>query len=212
MPENSTPNAHRIRREPARDRIGDPHGPFVYDVRALGRRPGTMRPFRTSAPAAERLGSDLIGVPAGAPLAVDVRLESVTEGVLVTGTVTAPVRGECARCLEPVADELVVDVCELFAYPDSTTDETTGEDEVHRLEGDFLDLEPVVRDAVVLGLPWTPLCRPDCGGLCPDCGQRIDDLPVGHAHETIDPRWAALAAFAPADAGPDEAPEDMTKE
>jgi uncharacterized protein len=63
-------------------------------------------------------------------------------------------------------------------------------------------VEPVVRDAVILGLPWTPLCRPDCAGLCPDCGQRLDDLPADHTHEQLDPRWAALAAFAsPADPG-----------
>jgi uncharacterized protein len=212
MSENSTPHTQRHRREPARDRIGEPGGPFAYDVRALGRRPGSMREVRRSAPATAALGSDVIGVPAGAPLVADVRLESVTEGVLVTGTVTAPVRGECGRCLEPITDELVVEVCELFAYPDSTTDETTGRDEVHRIEGDYLDLEPVVRDAVVLGLPWTPLCRPDCGGLCPDCGQRIDDLPAGHAHESIDPRWAVLAAFTTPDGSPGGASDETTKE
>jgi uncharacterized protein len=96
-----------------------------------------------------------------------------------------------------------VDVVELFAWPDSVTDETTSADEVHRIVGDYLDIEPVVRDGVVLGLPWTPLCRPDCAGLCPTCGQRLDDLPAGHAHETIDPRWAGLAKFADDAAEPD---------
>jgi uncharacterized protein len=202
MPENSTPTSHRSR---PRQRRGpghsgaDPNSPFVFDVRSLGRRPGTMREDRRSVPAPTALGSDLIGVPAGAPLAVDVRLESVTEGVLVTGTVTAPLYGQCARCLEPITDELVVDVVELFAYPDSVTDETTGEDEVHRIEGDYLDIEPVVRDGLVLGMPWTPLCGPDCAGLCSTCGQRLDDLPAGHTHETMDPRWAALAKFASSD-------------
>jgi DUF177 domain-containing protein len=186
MPENSTPTPRRL--------VPDPRSPFVYDVRTLGRRPGSMREDRRSVPAPAALGSDLIGVPAGAPLAVDVRLESVTEGVLVTGTVTAPLRGECARCLDPITDELAVDVVELFAYPDSVTDETTEQDEVQRIVADLVDLEPVVRDAIVLGLPWTPVCRDDCAGLCPTCGERLDDLPVDHAHETIDPRWAALAA------------------
>ncbi len=193
MPENSTPHPHRAAWRP------DPASPYVFDVRPLGRRAGTLREYRRSVPAPAALGSDLIGVPEGAPLAVDVRLESVTEGVLVQGTVTAPVRGECARCLDPVADELVVDMVELFAYPDSVTDETTTEDEVHRVEGDYLDLFPVVRDAVVLGLPWTPLCRPDCAGLCPTCGERLEELPEGHAHMTIDPRWAALAALVDGD-------------
>jgi len=158
-----------------------------------------MREYRRSLPAPAELGLDLIAVPEGAPLVLDVRLEAVTEGVLVTGTVTAPVRGECGRCLEPISDELSVDVCELFAYAGSTTDETTEQDEVHRVNGDHLDVEPVVRDAVVLALPFQPLCRPDCGGLCPSCGQRLDELPAGHTHDVIDPRWAALAAFTDAD-------------
>jgi uncharacterized protein len=175
-------------------------------VRPLGRRPGSMRTDRRSLPAPAALGSDLIGVPDGAPLTVDVRLESVTEGVLVTGTVTAPLAGECARCLDPITDELVVDLMELFAYPDSVTDETSGEDEVHRIENDLLDLEPVVRDSVVLGLPWTPLCNPDCAGLCSTCGQRLDDLPEDHSHETLDPRWAALKGLAT------EPSQDPTKE
>ena len=178
---------------------------FVFDLRELGRRAGALREYRRSVPAPADLGLDLIGVPEGAPLALDVRLESVTEGVLVTGTVRAPLTGQCGRCLEPVSDELDVDVCELFAYRDSATDETTEQDEVHRVDGDLLDVEPVVRDAVVLALPWTPLCRPDCAGLCPECGQRLDDLPAGHAHEVTDPRWAALAKFAAEDSATDPA-------
>jgi uncharacterized protein len=165
---------------------------MVFDLRELGRRAGSLRDYRRSVPAPAALGLDLVGVSEGAPLALELRLESVTEGVLVTGTITAPITGQCGRCLDPVSDELAVDVCELFAYPDSATDETTELDEIHRIEGELLDLEPVVRDAIVLGLPWTPLCRPDCAGLCPTCGQRLDDLPAGHAHEVIDPRWAAL--------------------
>ena len=154
-----------------------------------------MREFRRSVPAPAGLGLEIIGVPEGAPLELDLRLESVTEGVLVTGTVTGPLRGECGRCLDPVAQDFTVDVCELFAYPDSVTDETTEQDEVRRIEDELLDLEPVVRDLVVLGLPWTPLCKPDCAGLCPTCGERLDDLPADHTHEAIDPRWAALASF-----------------
>lgn len=173
--------------------------PFVFDLRELGRRPGTLREYRRRVLAPAGFGLDVIGVPEGAPLVLDFRLESVTEGVLVTGTVSAPVTGQCGRCLDPVSDDLAVDVCELFAYPDSATDETSEEDEVHRIAGDLLDTEPMVRDVVVLALPWTPLCRPDCAGLCPTCGQRLDDLPAGHAHEQLDPRWAALAAIAAAD-------------
>ncbi len=176
--------------KPARGR-----SPFAFDLRELGRRPGSLKEYRRSVPAPTGLGLDVIGVPEGAPLALELRLESVTEGVLVTGIVSAPVVGQCGRCLDPVTDELDVEVCELFAYRDSVTDETTEPDEVHRIVGDLLDVEPVVRDVVVLALPWTPLCRPDCPGLCPGCGKRLDELPADHTHEMIDPRWAALAAF-----------------
>ena len=143
----------------------------------------------------------MVGVPEGMPLVVDVRLEAVTEGVLATGSVTGTVSGECGRCLTEFTDDLAVEFVELFAYPDSATEETTDSDEVPRLEAEHLDLEPVVRDAVVLSLPLTPLCRADCGGLCPECGELIDDLPDGHTHDAQpDPRWAALTErFAAAD-------------
>jgi len=188
MPEKTTPTQHGSNR-------ADPRSPFVIDVREVGRRPGSMRAYRRTIPAPTGLALEFIGIPEGAPLTIDFRLESVTEGVLVTGSATGPLTGECGRCLDPVSDELVVDFCELFAYRDSLTDETTEQDEVHRLDGDYVDVEPVVRDAVVLGLPFTPLCRPDCAGLCATCGQRLDDVPVDHAHDVLDPRWAALAAF-----------------
>ncbi len=158
-------------------------------------RPGSMITFDETVQAPSRIGIELIAIPEGAPVELDLRLESVSEGVLVSGTVSAPTAGECSRCLTPVAGDVEIHLTELFAYPDSVTDETTEQDEVHRLEKDLLDLEPVVRDAVVLGLPWTPLCQPDCAGLCPTCGARFDDLPPGHTHDLLDPRWAALAAF-----------------
>lgn len=170
----------------------DPKAPFVLDTRTLGGRTGSSKDLRWTVPAPTGLDLDVVGVPAGTPIELDLRLESVTEGVLVTGTVTAPTEGECSRCLDPVQATCVVDIMELYAYPDSTTDETTDEDEVPRLVDDLIDLEPAVRDTVVLGLPLTPLCRPDCPGLCPQCGQRLADVPADHSHEQIDPRWAAL--------------------
>ncbi len=179
MPENRK-SQHRL----------DPRKPLVVDTRELGRRPGSMREVRFPAPAPEGLGVELIGVPPGAEIDLDLRLESVMEGVLVSGVATAPLTGECGRCLEPVSDTLAVDLQELFVYPDS---EPEGDDgDLARMEGDLLDLEPVLRDAVVLALPLTPLCREDCGGLCAECGERLDDLPEDHGHGAPDLRWAAL--------------------
>ena len=152
-----------------------------------------MRTVERVIAAPKGLGLEIIQVPEGADLRLDLRLESVSEGVLVTGTVSGSAEGECARCLRPVSIELSVDIQELFAYPDSTTDATTEQDEVGRIQGDLIDLEPAVRDAVVLALPTRPLCRDDCPGLCPGCGAHWDDLPADHGHdERIDPRWAAL--------------------
>lgn len=168
-------------------------GPWVIDTRDLGRRPGSSRDVVRTAPAPTAFGlPDVIAVPEGADVALDLLLESVVEGVLVSGTATAPLTGECSRCLDPITDEITVDLTELYAYPDSTTDETTEEDEVSRLVDDLVELEPVVRDALVLALPQVPLCGEDCRGLCPDCGAKWADLGPDHRHETIDPRWAAL--------------------
>jgi uncharacterized protein len=182
---------------PRQHRRLDPHAPLVVDTRELGRRPGSMRRLQTTVPAPDHLAIEVIGVPKGADLELDLRLESVMEGVLVSGTVVAPLVGECGRCLEPVADEIEVEIAELFAYEDSTTRETVDdEDEVSFMVGDLLDLEPVLRDAIVVELPLTPLCAPDCPGLCADCGERLEVGAPPHDHPVVDPRWAALQAFA----------------
>lgn len=173
----------------------DPRDPFVLDTRELGRRPGSMRTVQLSAPAPVGLGiEDLIGVPVGAELELDLRLESVMDGVLVTGTVTGPVTGECGRCLADVSDTLTVQVQELFLYPEESAHRDE-EDELPQLVGDLLDLTPTLRDAVVLALPLNPLCREDCQGLCATCGERLDDLPEGHTHDSTDARWGALAGL-----------------
>ena len=174
----------------ARDRL-DPRAPFVLDIRELGRRPGTMRRLEKTVPAPAGLGLGAIGVgvPEGSDVELDARLESVQEGVLVTATVTVTVAGECSRCLDELDREVELDVQELFVY-DQAEDTEPG-DEEPALDGDLLDLEPAVRDAVVLALPVAPLCRDDCPGLCPECGAHLADDPEHH-HETSDPRWSAL--------------------
>jgi uncharacterized protein len=163
------------------------------DLRELGRRAGSMQEIERTVPAPADWRVEMVGVPAGAQATLRLRLESVMEGVLVSGDVEVPLAGTCARCLEPFEDTLELDVQELYAYAGSTTEATSEEDEVRRIEGDVLDLEPLLRDTVVLALPLAPVCTEDCAGLCVDCGQRLDDLPADHAHEVLDPRWAGLA-------------------
>lgn len=153
-----------------------------------------MQQIQRSVPAPGDLGiGGVVGVPEGADIELDLRLEAVMEGVLVSGSARAPLAGECVRCLDAIDSETTVEFQELYAYPDRVENSDTAADEdVRVVEGELIDLEPTLRDAVVLALPQAPLCREDCPGLCPQCGARLADDPT-HKHETTDPRWAALA-------------------
>jgi uncharacterized protein len=184
----------------------DSRAPLVIDTRELGRRAGSMREVTRTVPAPASLGIDVIGVPEASPLELNLRLEAVVDGVLVSGTARARLAGECVRCLEPVSSEVDVTLQELYVYPEDPAHATYGhgpraaqaapadsddEDGISRLEGDLIDLEPVLRDAIVLALPFRPVCRDDCPGLCPECGALLADDPA-HQHASTDPRWAAL--------------------
>ena len=179
----------------------DHRDPLVLSTRALGRRPGSMRTESLVVPAPEGLGVEMVSVPKGADIRLELRLEAVMEGVLVSGTGLVPIEGECARCLEPISQSVEVEFQELFVYSDTRSGGHADDDE-RRLEGDFVDLEPVLRDAVVLDLPLSPLCREDCPGLCVECGVRLADAEPGHHHDAVDPRWAALRSLTD-EAGPD---------
>lgn len=151
-------------------------------------------------PAPADLGTDVISVPEGQLLPLSTRLESVVEGVLVTGTVRATAVGACVRCLDPVSIPVESRFQELFAYADRAAHhrEVGAEDdetEQHVVVDGHIDLEPLLRDTVVPALPFQPVCREDCLGLCAQCGVRMEDDP-GHEHVDIDPRWSALAALA----------------
>lgn len=166
-----------------------PRDSFVVDTKPLGRRPGAMREEFRTVPAPADLALEMIGVPEGSDMELDLRLEAVMEGVLASGTVRAALSGECARCLDPVTAEVEVGFQELYVYPES---QEAGEEE-SRLDGELMNLEPAVRDAVVLALPLSPLCGEDCPGLCAECGARLADAGPGHEHaKPIDPRWQAL--------------------
>jgi uncharacterized protein len=181
MPHGSRKNLTRI----------DPRDPFVIDTLTLGRRPGSMRKDSYAVPAPADLGVEMVSVPEGTEIELDFRLEAVMEGVLVSGTARSPLSGECARCLDPLTSSIEVEFQELYVYSDTRSGESADDDE-RRLEGDLIDLEPVVRDAMVLALPLSPLCRDDCPGLCTDCGVRLADAGPDHHHDAVDPRWAAL--------------------
>jgi uncharacterized protein len=174
----------------------------VFDTHELGRRPGALKRLTRSAAAPKDFGIDgVIGVPEGAPVELRIRLESVMEGVLVTGTARATAEGECVRCLEPVRQDVAADFQEMFSYPDADdrgrskqaepADDAEDDEDRLYIEDGLFDLEPVLRDAVVLALPMQPVCRETCAGLCSECGIRLDENP-DHHHDAVDPRWASL--------------------
>ena len=190
-----------------------PRGALVFDMRQLGRQAGSALTQTRIVPAPDDLRLELIRVPAGTDVALEVRFEAVSEGVLATGTAIAPLAGECARCLAPVSSSVTVGFQELYLYPDGRhgkhdkhdryakhdehDEEQQDAEELYYLDGDLLDLEPAFRDAVVLALPMSPLCREDCPGLCAECGVPLADADPGHRHEAAaDPRWAALRQLA----------------
>ncbi len=153
------------------------------------------------------LGSEVICVGAGSMVRLDLRLESVMEGVLVTGTISGLAAGQCGRCLVDVRQDVDAAITELFAYPGRRPAEDVDQDDLHELDGDLIDLEPVLRDAVVPALPFQPVCREDCPGLCSECGARLADHP-GHQHDAVDPRWAALQTLAVAGGEPTDPKEE----
>jgi uncharacterized protein len=173
----------------------DLRNPLVFDTRDLG--PGVARTLTRTVPAPEHMGVEMARVPAGSDLELEVQLEGVTEGVLVTASATGPLAGECARCLEPFTAVLKVGFQELFvaggpAEPSAAADG----DDSYRLDGSgLLDLEPALRDAIVLELPLSPLCEEACQGLCAECGVRLADAGPGHGHEQRGAMWAALKDF-----------------
>jgi uncharacterized protein len=165
---------------------------FVFDMRALGQNPGEFKDEKLTVSAPDGVGSGLVLVPAGADVALDLRFEAVSEGVLVTGSAVAPLAGECARCLDPLTTSIEVSFQELYRYlPDPGEDKDDGEERF--LDGDLLDLEPAFRDAVVLALPLSPLCQDDCAGLCVECGAKLAEVGPDHGHGVkVDPRWELL--------------------
>ena len=188
-------------------------GAFLLNTHELPRRAGEMKEYQLDIEAPFRVGVPLIGVPEKDVIEIDVRCESVTEGILVTADIYAVAVGECIRCLDPV--ELVIDrkIQELYRY-EPTDDKgrksrkkeedlvDLDEDELLYVEGEQVNLEAPVLDAIILNLPVNPLCDEDCLGLCPDCGEKWDNLPEDHSHGVVDARWAGLAGLA-LEPGPD---------
>lgn len=168
--------------------------PFVFDVRALTGKPGAYDRVNVTEPAGPGVRTEVVAVPETAPIAVQAMLESVREGILVTGMAAAEGAAVCSRCLDPITVQLEAALQELYVWTaDQAEVDDLGERAPH-LDGELLDLQASVRDGLILEMPLAPLCADDCPGLCPQCGTRLADEP-DHQHDVSDPRWAALSAL-----------------
>jgi len=184
---------------------------FLFNTHELPRRAGEMKEYQLDLEILEPVGVPLVAVPAGDVIEVDMRLESVAEGILLSADIYAIAKGECIRCLDPVEVTVERKIQELYRY-EPTNDKggkrkkhssrTDTSDEIDLdavdelwLDGNEMNLEVPIRDAIVLDLPVNPLCSEACLGLCPDCGEKWEKLPEDHAHEVIDARWAGLAGL-----------------
>ena len=179
--------------------------PYLLNTHDLPRRAGEMKEYELDIEAPERVGVPLIGVAQGDIIEVDARLESVTEGVLLSAEIYAVARGECIRCLDPVEMEVERTIQELYRYEpthdkskrkhrDDDDIDLEAEDEL-QMDGDVLNLEIPIIDAIILALPINPLCADECLGLCPDCGEKWETLPDDHTHDVVDPRWSGLKSL-----------------
>lgn len=159
---------------------------LIINVRDLVRKPGDSKSQSLTVQLVEPLEVGIVALPKDSELRVDLLLESVQEGILASGKVEGVASGECSRCLKPIVLPLGVDFEELFAYSGVSDDDLL-------VVNDQLDLNQVVIDSVVLSLPFQPVCRQDCLGLCSVCGARLDEH-QDHGHEeAVDARWAPLS-------------------
>ena len=195
--------------------------PFLFNTHDLPRRPGEMREYELTIDSHETLGFEVLAIAQDEPIDIDLRIESVAEGVLATATVRTEASGECGRCLDPVFYDVDESFQELYEYVEDprqarkknkpgkpgnkrtqkSDDDDLDEDLVRQMDGELIDLDGPIRDAIILNLPINPLCDAECPGLCPDCGLKWIELPEDHEHAPADIRWAGLENWKSGDTG-----------
>ncbi|MDF7664345.1 DUF177 domain-containing protein [Bifidobacterium sp. ESL0763] len=183
---------------------------WAIPVGQISARPGMSKPVDGDFPAPSGIGDNIVGVREGDSVRVHGSFDSIADGLVFMGRFTAPMHAECTRCLKPIDRDWDLDVTAFFPYDSSQAADTrhgkhgevdivAGEDEAEDTyplshDGGFADIEALLRDTMVEHLPLQPLCRPDCKGLCSQCGVNLNDNP-GHHHDVIDNRFAALAGL-----------------
>lgn len=180
--------------------------PWAVSVAQVASRPGQSKEIDATFPAPSGIGDEIVGVDEGADVSVVGSFDSIVDGLILNARISAPVHAECTRCLKPIQRDWTVNVTSFFPYEDKSAagkngkeeevDIIAGEDEAEDtyplLDGGvWADLEALLRDTLVEELPLQPLCKPDCKGLCSQCGIDLNENP-DHQHDMTDIRFAAL--------------------
>lgn len=165
--------------------------PFVVNVAKIDSTVGAKAEISVAGPI-EGLQTSGSKVSSDDQVTFEGRLESIDGGIVAKGKVSATWSGECRRCLGVARGVVTSKVRELF-------ESRPTEGETYELKGHEVDLEPMVRDAVMLELPVAPVCKSDCKGLCSECGANLNEGDCGCDREVSDPRWAALDALKTSD-------------
>ena len=169
--------------------------PWAIPVAQIASRAGQSKPIDADFPAPSGIGDSIVGIKEGEPVHVSGQFDSIVDGLIFTGRLVAPFVSECTRCLKPIDEDWPVDVTVFFPY-ESGQDKATGkggkskkDDEIDIIAG-----EDESEDTLVESLPLQPLCRPDCRGLCSQCGADLNEDP-DHHHDVTDIRFAGLAGL-----------------
>lgn len=186
--------------------------PWAVSVAQVASRPGQSKEIDATFPAPSGIGDEIVGVDEGADVSVVGSFDSIVDGLILNARISAPVHAECTRCLKPIQRDWTVNVTSFFPYEDKSAagkggkagkngkeeevDIIAGEDEAEDTHplldgGAWADLEALLRDTLVEELPLQPLCKPDCKGLCSQCGIDLNENP-DHQHDMTDIRFAAL--------------------
>ena len=161
-----------------------------FSLRRVKLRPGEAYrdELEVELPAFAFGGQRYVPVPEEVP--AEFEMARANTGTVFTLTFTARLHGPCYRCLGDAVLEVPIRAREYQAETPEDEQMTTP-----YISGNNLDVSAWARDAVALALPDKILCRPDCAGLCGECGKNLNDEPHTHAEQHGDPRWAALEAL-----------------
>lgn len=183
--------------------------PWAVRVSDVGSAIGRSEHLDDVFPAPTGIGDDFYGVHPGSDVRVEGDLDSLKDGLILTATVSGTATGRCSRCLTDLENPLTAHVTAFLPFEPPEPSEHDGEEEqdvdleqeeaqdVYPLleHGNWADLESLIRDALFDLVPTTPLCKPDCKGLCPLDGVNLNEHPGHHHEKTADPRWQALAGL-----------------